>query len=308
MGGSYDEDGGRRPPRHHQPKQYHSSGHHQQQYNDQRHWSSGGNGSSHSPSHGSRRAIQRSEGMTPRSSQGRFPSAEPRREATMPPSTIHVARSSTQPYRRPSDPRAYVDEDLSATAGRRYSAGHGGTSYESRRYVRHQSAPLYEDTGARVASPDNISGSDDSESESESKSEDGTTSSEEDEEDEEDEEEEADDEASPSRRRGRPLPASRPETPDEAILARRPRHQRPPSISSDDGSRPASPAAPVARMSKRALEGAPHPRLIEAPPFRREPTATPSPRTSRSRVSSILAESRPPVSSKRFVFKSAIIF
>lgn len=250
--------------------------------------------------------------MTPRSSQGRFPSADARREATMPPSTIHVARSSTLPYRRPSDPRAHGDEDARAPAGRRYSAGHGGTSYESRRYVRHESAPLYEDMGARVASPDPVSSSDASESESESSSEDGTTGSEEEEEDEEeeDEEEEADDEASPSRRRGRPFPESRPETPDEAILARRPRNQRPPSISSedDDGSRPESPAAPVARVSRRAIEGAPHPRMIEAPPFRREPTATPSPRTSRSRVSSVLAESRPPVSSKRFVGKSDTTF
>ena len=63
--------------------------------------------------------------MTPRSTQGLFPSADNRREDIMPPSTVHVARSSTMPYRRPSDSRAYPGDGASVYPDRRYSAGHG---------------------------------------------------------------------------------------------------------------------------------------------------------------------------------------
>lgn len=280
MGGHRDEEAGRRR-RHHQPKQYHPPP---------------DASSSRSPSHEHRRTVQRSEGMTPRSAaQGRFPSSDaPRRDNAMPPS-IHNARSSTMPYkRRPSDPRTYPGDDPAAyPPPRRYSAGHGGSSYESRRYGRRESAPLYEDV-PRMASPDPVTSSDASESEEEESSEDEEAS---DEEDSEHEEVEADDEASISRRRGRQRPEKVPEPP-----GRYPRTLSPSSDEDDDSSVPASPSdAAGARLRRRAIEATPQPRMIEAPPFRREPRDTPSPRTSRSRVSSVRAEARPPVSTKRFV-------
>lgn len=292
MGGHHDEESRRRRRHQQQPKQYQPPPHLEDAP------------SSRSPSHEQRRPVQRSEGMTPRSAaQGRFPSVDASRyDNTMPPSTIHVARSSTTPYRRPSDPRPYPREDPAAyPPPRRYSAGHGGSSHESRRYMRRESAPLYEDVPLRVASPDAISSSAGSDSEDEESSEDDET----DEEDEERDEEEADDEASISRRRGRLRPEREPESSGGDMPNPRRRHQRPLSPSSDEeeeeSSAPASPAGVGARLRRRALEGTPQPRMIEAPPFRREPTGTPSPRTSRSRVSSVRAETRPPVATKRFV-------
>lgn len=291
------DDAGRRRPHHHR--------------DDDRDWNLRGDASSHG---GRRRRVHREDSRISRGTRSAVDSGrEP--PPTMPPSSAYLA--STRPYRRPSDTAIYEDENTlrREKPGRRSSEGHAPAS-DDRPRLRRTLSPVHDERRHRTASPGSVSSMPSSLSEDEGTTDDerkslGSEASD----SQEVEEAEADDEASITRGRKKtsdPGTASS----DEDIKFRRRRRSAPSSSNTRDMSRQTSRSDfESPRRRPKRIEPPPRRSMMLEPPPRcpQAPGAFPSRSTSRSRmtsrstvtspsrVSSIIIDSRPPVSSKRYV-------